>query len=71
MDEKHKEIILKFIDQLILVSEFNEIRMKKVEAVERQDYALASELRKKELEISNKIPNIQDLKNIREEIKNI
>lgn len=63
--ENQKELTKKLFDYVILSVELNETQRKKGIAVRDQDYELASILRKLEVEIIDKLPSIEYLKELR------
>lgn len=64
-EENQKELTKKLFDYVILSVELNETQRKKGIAVRDQDYELASILRKLEVEIIDKLPSIEYLKELR------
>ena len=66
--KKQIEIIKKFIDNDILVLEIHDAIAKKNEAVRKQDYELAANLRQQELDLISKLPKLSTLKKLRSKL---
>jgi hypothetical protein len=65
MDGKQLQAVRTFADYFILTLEVEEIKGKKIEAVNAQQFETASRLRDKEVEMRSKIPSLQQLKEAR------
>jgi hypothetical protein len=65
---KQIEIIKKFIDNDLLWAEINDTIVRKNEAVRKQDYGLAANLREKELDLKSKVTKLSTLKNLRSKL---
>jgi hypothetical protein len=63
-----KEILLKLLDYIICVMEINETARLKNEAVKKQDFKLALELRQKETELTENLMPLEKIKEIRSKI---
>lgn len=63
-----KELLLKLTDYLISIMEINETARLKNEAVRKQDFKLALELRQKENELSESLMPLDKIKELRSQI---
>lgn len=63
-----KEIIRTCLDYFILVAEINETVKQKNVALRNQDYELAVKLRDEEKTLTEKIPTLEELKNLRDKL---
>lgn len=66
--KKQIEIIKKFIDNDILWLEIHDTIAKKNQAVRKQDYELAANLRQQELDLISKLPKLSTLKKLRSKL---
>jgi hypothetical protein len=63
-----KELLLKLTDYLICIMEINETARLKNEAIRKQDFKLALELRQKENELSESLMPLEKIKELRGQI---
>lgn len=70
-ESMEKEIMLKFLDLLLSVSEHQTIQHEKIVACENKEYEKASKLRDLEKEALAKVPRHSEIKELRERLKNL
>jgi len=66
--EDQKELTKKLFDYMILLVEIESIQRQKHEAVKKQKYEDAANLRDKELELMELVPSIQTIKELRSKL---
>ena len=63
-----KKLMLELLDYFILMAEIHDLRTKKSQAVQKQNFIDAANFRDEEKKLMEKIPTIEDLKQLREDI---
>jgi len=63
-----KKLLLKLVDYIISVMEINEIARLKNEAVKKQDFKTALELRLKETDLTQNLISLEKIKELRSQI---
>jgi hypothetical protein len=66
--KKQIEILKKFIDNDLLLLEIHDVIAKKNEAVRKENYQLAYNLRQKEIYLLSKLPKLCTLKKLRSKL---